>query len=391
MGVGQLVSCNACRALVLPRTLLQIALDGAHLFSSEYAAGWSQHAFEFALNRWAEAPDSWNEAPAAEDRSAGGQLTVTGLSQPMPPLDQLAAVLLPPGASLHRLQLDATDPPVSALLGSSCLAALHYLGIEGSPGILRALPQQLPHLTSLEVTGTAPATGLLPDQLPSLPALLELQIARCIDSSGSSAIDACMPALLSRAPQLTSLIVWGHLSQEDAEELEGPLPPPAWLASLQGVQALSLFGLYLSELPPGPYLEGEPTMLPGATAHAQYSSMLALCPPGAETLNSGMHAWQQQLPPTAELQPLSGLEYLSLDDNVFEQLPQCLAAATSLIQLSLSTNRSLTLTEEDVEQVLARMPGFRHLFLYGCPTDQPTERLLRALPELHIYGLEKQW
>ena len=210
--------------------------------------------------------------------SIGGQVTVKGLSQPMPPLDQLAAVLLPPGASLHRLQLDATDPLASALLGSSCLAALHYLRIEGSPGILSAFPQKLRHLTSLEVTGTAPATGLRPDQLPSLPALLELQLARRIDSTSSSAIDACMPALLSQAPQLTSLFVRGELSREDAEAVEGPLPPPAWLTSLQGVRALSLYGLCLSELPRGPYLEGELTqMLPDATAHVKCCIFLLSC------------------------------------------------------------------------------------------------------------------
>ena len=210
---------------------------------------------------------SWHELATITDCPAQGVLSV-GRPDGLQSLDHLLHALVPPEAPLRTLCLQ-TDLPPAALLGCTRIAALHCLN-GPEPGILSALPLELPHLTSLHLTGTAPATGLRPDQLPSLPALLELQLARCIDSSGGSAIDACMPALLSQAPQLTSLSVWGHLSHEDAEALEGPLPPPAWLASLQGVRELCLWHNRLGALLPGPYLEGELTqMLPDATVHVE--------------------------------------------------------------------------------------------------------------------------
>lgn len=190
-------------------------------------------------------------------------------------LDQLLEPLLPAGAPLCKLALWGVAPPHAAIQSSSRIVPLDLLNIpQSSPSLLKALPSVLPNLTSLCLTGWDSTSNLQPGQLPSMPALRELQLSRCIDTSGGSAIDAWMPALLAGASQLTLLDVAGGMSNETYEVLcsdpantrpswspAQPIQPllaaPAWLAGMQGVRSLTLAHNFLADLPAAPYLQSE--------------------------------------------------------------------------------------------------------------------------------------
>ncbi|PRW05858.1 volume-regulated anion channel subunit LRRC8E-like [Chlorella sorokiniana] len=310
-------------------TPYRISLGDAYLHSCTYEGGRrTQRAFEFIDGGWDSLLNSWDEPDEqedpAEDGGTGGRLTVCATSQTLPPFDQLAAVLLPPGVLLQELHFEETDPPPAAVLGSTRIAALQCLKIEGSPGILNALPQELLHLTRLVLTGKGPATGLQPGQLPSMPALKDLELARCIDSSGGSAIDACMPALLSQ--------------------------------DIEGLEFLNLSGNMFTRLPP-------------SLAAATRLKYLEL------SNNSNLDLTAEDTDQILARMPV--LQYLGLNNNSVERLPPSLAAATSLTSLGLSNNSGLVITEDDVQQVLARMPRLQHLWLYhspNCLTDSLKER-----------------
>lgn len=216
----------------------------------KFCACGDESKMEWIFGRWF----YFSDPPPAVDTDSDATLIVR-CTEPLFLLDQLLQALLRPDVPLHVLDV-SSEVTQGAVMGSQRIGTLLSLQLQGSPGILGALPQQLPQLSSLSLTGTAPAASLQPDQLPSLPALEWLDLRRHIDGSGGSSIDAWMPALLARAPQLTGLVVAGHLSAE-GQALARPLVPPAWLSSLTGIRRLSLEGNRLAHLPADPYLAGE--------------------------------------------------------------------------------------------------------------------------------------
>lgn len=245
---------------------LQSALGGAWLYECMYNCLTTYHA---DYDTFWEAQD---QAEPAVDPNAAN-LTVWRVSS-MPSVDQLLNGLVPASAPLHSIGVfDAAPLPAAGPISPHTTALRSILAAAAGLGIFQSLPQLMPHLTSLELGGGAPPIGLQPSQLPSLPALRELSLIRRFDSTGGSAIDACMPTLLAQAPQLVSLSVQGSLGGfvvmtdepvvEWASWADWPglpavhLPAPAWLAGLQGIQELTLHSNHLADLPAGPYLTGE--------------------------------------------------------------------------------------------------------------------------------------
>lgn len=140
------------------------------------------------------------------------------------------------------------------LLAHCCV---HSLDVESSsPSLLAVLPQEMPALRSLRLPspGSAADPIVQPSQLPAMPSLRRLKLARRIDSFGSGSIDAFMPALLAQSQRLTCLTVLGCASPE-LPVLQ--LPAPSWLTGLRGILQLSLPGNCLADLPAGPYLSSE--------------------------------------------------------------------------------------------------------------------------------------
>lgn len=65
-------------------------------------------------------------------------------------------------------------------------------------------------------------------------------------------------------------------------------------------------------------------------------------------------------------------------NNLFDELPPALAAATSLTELSLAGNAQLALTAADAD-LLLRLPSLRRLSLHQTSTPEHVLRWLRHL------------
>ena len=80
------------------------------------------------------------------------------------------------------------------------------------------------------------------------------------------------------------------------------------------------------------------------------------------------------------------LESLSLARNRLPSLPHSLVAATSLVDLDLSGNPNLLLSETSVDAVLSEMPNLRRLKIWGTAARSPWLLLyLRTrLPQLEV-------
>lgn len=74
----------------------------------------------------------------------------------------------------------------------------------------------------------------------------------------------------------------------------------------------------------------------------------------------------------------AALESLNIANNLFDELPPALAAATSLTELSLAGNAQLALTAADAD-LLLRLPSLRRLSLHQTSTPEHVLRWLRHL------------
>ncbi len=254
----------------------------------------------------------------------------------------------------------------------------------------RTQPSQLRTLSIMD--GTLPLPAVL--GCPFLGHLTRLVLSRC--SFPDVGLLAGLEALLQQAPRLQDLSLLVYFDEP---------PLPAALVNRTGLRQLCLRYNFLTELPPGPYLHGELTLLPAggcvmpkalhAWLNRRRRRACCRCSSGVRAAD----AWHLPVtvpPSSVKVRPPMpppvdpGLEVLDLGYNSWAVMPPALAAATSLTALSLANNPDLVLTTADVDGTLCRLPRLRRLYLdvSRVPPDV-LGRLSACAPHLQVATLDQ--
>lgn len=269
--------------------------------------------------------------------------------------------------------------------------ALHIMGagVGSLAKVLDVLLQPGMPLEVLSLYSCSPG----PVQLEACAArLASLRTLRLDNICSDGGWHASARALLAAAPSLRSL----HLAWCDFDDGV----PPSWLVQRSGLEHLVMRGCCLTNLPPGPYLQGQRACCRAwprqAAALRRAAARARLTPPFPLPLhqvpfvlgNAIAAAHLPALPPTAgccALLPVAGLSELVVTANPIRRLPRALMLASALEHLCIGApGDGLQLAAEDLA-VLAALPRLQRLSTASCtPGSRMWRALRRALPRLEL-------
>lgn len=296
-----------------------------------------------------------------------------------------------------KMQRDPTDP----IAWSAEVVGLESLGGATLQAVLEA---QLPagaafHSLTLNTSFFTPAEVR---GFAAAAALRSLHLI-WVHTLGGDRLCDVLTGLLQHASQRLSNLTLTYDPMDTGVIGEPGAPhrrPPPCIVALPGLTSLALSGLWLEELPEGPYLAGALATRgwrkwgegrPGAAV----ASSACCSSPGCVRSVPAVLADAASAPPPVH----AGLQELDLWSSDFVRLPRTLTAATSLRCLSVGLRHApegCPLDCEDIQGVLCQLPALQHLALdagNGTPRASPSweQQLREACPQLQVECKSRGW